>query len=319
MKITIISLDNWGFNKYIAVALKANGHKVNHIDFNKFKYTYPSFFHRIYNFLLKAFFRKNLKTKFHGKKIIERLKELDEIQDVILTIKGDHIDLKTLKELKNYTKKSIAFFNDNTSRCPKIIPAIPLFDKVYSFEKADCKKYNLNFCTNWIYNFNPDAVVPENFDYKVFNITSMDRKRLPTISRIAKELKLKQLAYKIIIYDRKKTATDRNLQFISKKLPLDEVNEYIEKSQSLLDIHRKGQQGLTFRVFESLGLQKKLITTNSDVKNYDFYNPNNILVIDENKPEVPVSFFETRYEKIPDDIIHRYFVANWAEQLIKDL
>ena len=38
MKITIISLDNWGFNKHIQDNLEKNGHTVNHIDFNKFIY-----------------------------------------------------------------------------------------------------------------------------------------------------------------------------------------------------------------------------------------------------------------------------------------
>jgi DNA-binding NtrC family response regulator len=34
-------------------------------------------------------------------------------------------------------------------------------------------------------------------------------------------------------------------------------------------------------VLESLGLEKKLITTNAEIIHYDFYNPNNILVIDD--------------------------------------
>ena len=54
MKITLVSLDNWGFNSNIAVALEKKGHIIRHIDFNEFKYKYTSFSHRIYNFLLKT-------------------------------------------------------------------------------------------------------------------------------------------------------------------------------------------------------------------------------------------------------------------------
>lgn len=64
MKITIISHDNWGYNNNIAVALKKRGHVVNHIDFNTFKYKYPSFIYRIFNFFLKAFFKKYKKHSF---------------------------------------------------------------------------------------------------------------------------------------------------------------------------------------------------------------------------------------------------------------
>ncbi len=313
MKITIISLDNWGFNKHIKAVLEEKGHIVNHIDFNKFVFIYPNFFYKIYNFILKGVFKKNLKTIFFGKKIIEKLQEIGEIQDVILTIKGDFIDPKSILEFKKYSTRTIAFFNDNTARCPKIIRVIPYFDEVFSFEKKDCKKYNLKFATNWIYNSNNTSET--NFEYQVFNISSKD-KRLPIISRIIEELKSGNINYKILIYDKKYNNKKSNIEYINKHLPLSEVNKYINKTRVLLDVHRAGQEGLTFRVLESIGLHKKLITTNSDIVNYDFYNPNNILVINEKKPVIPISFFETNYEEIPKEIFEKYTLGGWVEKIL---
>ena len=94
------------------------------------------------------------------------------------------------------------------------------------------------------------------------------------------------------------------------------MNTYIKKSKVLLDVNRNGQEGLTFRVLESLGLNKKLITTNSDIINYDFYNPNNILVINEKKPVIPISFFETNYEEIPKEIFEKYTLEGWVEKIL---
>ena len=168
MKITLISFDNWGFNQHIAKALEHNNHKVNHIDFSKFKYKYPTFLHRLYNFFLKILFKKNLKTKFYGNCIIDELKKNNEPQDLILTIKGDFIAPEFAIQIKNYTKKSVAFFNDNTKRCPKIIRVLPCFDEVFSFEKEDCKKYNLKFKTNFIYNYEENENVPN--DININNI-----------------------------------------------------------------------------------------------------------------------------------------------------
>ena len=313
MKITIISLDNWGFNKHIKAVLEEKGHIVNHIDFNKFVFIYPNFFYKIYNFILKGVLKKNLKTIFFGKKIIEKLQEIGEIQDVILTIKGDFIDPKSILEFKKYSTRTIAFFNDNTARCPKIIRVIPYFDEVFSFEKKDCKKYNLKFATNWIYNSNNTSET--NFKYQVFNISSKD-KRLPIISRIIEELKSENINYKILIYDKKHKGEKSNIEYITKHIPLSDVNTYIKKSQVLLDVNRNGQEGLTFRVLESLGLNKKLITTNSDIVNYDFYNPNNILVINEKKPVIPISFFETNYEEIPKEIFEKYTLEGWVEKIL---
>ena len=68
MKITIISLDNWGFNKHIKEKLESNCHSVNYIDFNKFIYKYPNLLYKIYNFFLKLFLKKNLKSIHLGKK-----------------------------------------------------------------------------------------------------------------------------------------------------------------------------------------------------------------------------------------------------------
>lgn len=314
MLITLISLDNWGFNNHIAVALQKKGHIVHHIDFNTFLYQYPTPFHKLYNFILKFFFRKNLKNIYYGKEIIKVLEKNVQPQDVILTIKGDFIDPKSILEFKKYTKKSIGFFNDNSYRCPKIIKVIPNFDEVFSFEKEDCQKYHLKFAPNWIYN-SESLVKTDAFKYDIFNISSVD-KRLPILFRITKALSSKDINFKFIIYDKKKKKDDKNITYINKKIPLSEVNNYINNSKVLLDINRIGQIGLTFRVFESLGLNKKLITTNTDIKNYDFYNPNNILIIDEKKPIIPASFFDNNYEKVPAEILNQYTLDGWINRII---
>ncbi|MWB94788.1 hypothetical protein GON26_10460 [Flavobacterium sp. GA093] len=310
----MISLDNWGFNNHIAITLEKKGHNVQHINFNRFEYHYPNFFYRIYNFILKTLFKRNLKTEHFGKKIIENLEEIGQKQDLILIIKGDFIDPKSILKIKKYSKKTIAYFNDNTYRCPKIKRVIPFFDEVFSFEKEDCEKYNLKPATNWIY-AQPTKRENKNFDYQIFNIISLDR-RLPILNKIADNLKSKNIKYKIFVYDKKQHHKKTNLEYINNHISLEEIEEYINRSQVLLDVNRKNQSGLTFRVFESIGLEKKLITTNTDIVNYDFYNANNILVIDEKSPDIPISFFEKKYEKIPEAIFHKYTKEGWIENVI---
>lgn len=313
MKITLISLDNWGFNQHIADALTERGHLVHHINFDAFLYKYPSFYYKIYNFFLKLFFRKNLKHLYYGKEILKRLEKLGK-QDLILTLKGDFIDSESIKEFKNYTTKSIAFFNDNVRRYPNIANVIPLFDEVYSFEKEDCQKYNLKFKTNFIYS----NIKTENtsFKYQLFNVSSRD-KRTNTIINIAQKLKENGIVAKIMILDNKnKMANSTIVDVIRKPLNLTEVNQYIKNAKVLLDIHREKQSGLSFRVFESLGLQKKLITTNQDIKNYDFYNPNNILVVENNNVNFISNFFQSNYEEISNEIIDKYQIDNWIEEFI---
>lgn len=314
MHITLISLDNWGLNKHIAASLDKQGHTVQHIDFNAFKYKYPSILHRAYNVILKTFFKTNLKHLHYGREILKKLRENNQKQDVILTIKGDFINPKSILEFKKYTDKSVGFFNDNIYRCPKIKRVLHCFDEVFSFEKEDCANYNLKFAPNWIYNSeNPSG--KKYFDYDAFNISSID-KRLPILKRIASNLASQNINFKFIVYDKKHKEDDKNITYIENHMPLTEVNDYISRSKVLFDISRLGQIGLTFRVFESLGISKKLITTNADIKNYDFYNPNNILIIDENNPVIPATFFDNEYEKIPESIYNKYTLEAWCKNII---
>ena len=156
----------------------------------------------------------------------------------------------------------------------------------------------------------------QSIDYQIFNISSKDN-RSPIISKITTILKKKNINYKVIVFDTENKDSDPNIEYTTKHIPLSEVNNYINNAQVLLDINRKGQKGLTFRVFESLGLEKKLITTNSDIINYDFYNPNNILIIDEKNPNIPIDFFNNDYQKIPEAILKKYTIEGWINQVLK--
>lgn len=313
MRITLISSDSWGYDNNIAVTLEKKGHIVNHINFNTFRYKYPNFLYRIYNFFLKKIVKKNIKNIHSGNEINKRIENIGEIQDIILVIKADFIDPDCILEFKKHTKKTIAYFNDNIRRCPKILRVIPCFDEIYSFEKEDCEKYNLKFISNWIYQEENQNIYDGKFDYEVFNISSKDN-RYKTISKVADELKRINIPSKILVHDKKgKNNNTNNIEFISKHIQIAEVNDYIKRSKLLLDIQRKEQNGLTFRVFESMGLGKKLITTNHNIVNYDFYNPNNILVIDEENINLDTDFFETDYEPIPEEIFKKYTINNWVE------
>lgn len=314
MKITIISYDNWELNNHLKKSLEQKGHVVRHINFFEFKHKYPDFKTKLYNFILKTFTNKNIKNFYYGNKILKKLEENTEIQDVILTLKGDFIDPKSILKFKRHTKKSIAYFNDSIARYPKIKQVISSFDEVYSFEKADCKKYNLKFITNWIYPIKTNYT--KNEQYQVYNISSKD-KRETLLSKIANILKENDIRYKIIIFDKKNKNKYPNLEYTSTQIPLDQVNANLFNSQILLDINRDGQKGLTFRVFESVGLEKKLITTNPDIKNYDFYNPNNIMVINEKKIDIPLTFFNNEYEKIPEILFNKYSLEGWISEVIK--
>jgi hypothetical protein len=314
MKITLISLDVLGINNEIYKALKRLGYDdVKHINFYSFIYKYPSIYHRLKNFFLKTFFNYDIKKEHLSKEILNILSK-DEKQDKILMLNSNFLLPHIIKKIKPHTNELIAFFNDNVERIPKIKKVAPYFDKVYSFEPYDCEKYGYNFLTNYIFKENDSK--ENKIEYEVFNISSYS-KRINILYRIALKLDEINVSHNFIIFGKKKNSNKNKINFTTSYIDMENVNDLVSKCNILLDIHREGQNGLSFRVFESIGNKKKLITTNNDIKNYDFYNPNNILIIDSKNIILPKSFFEKKYEPIPNAIYRKYLIENWTKTILK--
>lgn len=311
MKITLISLDVLGINDEITKSLKKQGHEVNHINFHNFRYKYPTSFHRVLNFFGKTFFKFDIKKKHLNNEILKRLGELGK-QDKILMLNANFLLPYIIKNIKPHANELIAFFNDNIKRIPKILKVAPFFDVVFSFEPNDAKTHDFKFATNYIFK---EAKSPVKVDYEVFNISTFsDRSQL--IDDIAIELEQLNITYKIISFGNKKIESNSSVAYVTERVNMDEVNKLVAASNVLLDIHREGQDGLSFRVFESLGNKKKLITTNKDIINYDFYDSNNILVVDKNTIEIPVSFFKNKYKQPPENIYQQYLIDNWVKRIL---
>lgn len=310
--ILLITYDNWGYNQYIADALENKLYEVKHINFHSFKYEYPGIAHKTLNFFTKNLGISNLKHQHYNRIILNELENLEDI-DTSIFIKADFLSKETIEAISKKSKKSVLIISDSINRYPKTKNVLSLFDKVFSFEKKDCKKYNLIFKTNFIYK--TTNAIPSHFKYKVFNISSYD-KRFPILKKIAETLHQMHIKNKIIVFSRKENETPY-IEFSKETLSISKINHYLEQSEIMLDVSRSRQQGLSFRVFESLGLKKKLITTNKDVVNYDFYNAKNIFVIEDvNNIVIPKTFFETKYEEVPDNIISKYLIENWVDELV---
>jgi hypothetical protein len=107
------------------------------------------------------------------------------------------------------------------------------------------------------------------------------------------------------------------------KLSKKQVAQIFKESKSVLDIQRTGQAGLTMRTFEVLASGAILITTNTHIKQTDFYQEEKIVIVDDkpsdkdilnikNKIEQPVSFnrdFANSLEK--------YSVTNWVKEFFE--
>jgi hypothetical protein len=311
MKITIIAPNSFGYIDFLIDALKSKDEvDVTYINFSEFIYTYTSTFDKVKNAITKIIFKKNKKETYVSNCILKSLLE-KETQDFIVVIRPDKLEKSTLFELKKRTKHFYAFYFDAISNFPKKVGLIPLFEKVFSYEKDDVKTYKLEFITNYIYDF--ECSLDENLEHKIFNISSYDE-RFTQLRELANYLKNHAINYNIIVR-KERIIADELVSIVPEYLPLEEVKRLLLKSEILLDIQKSNQKGLSFRVFEALGYEKKLITTNKYVAEYDFYSPHNILIIDPENIKIPESFLDATYKTIPTAILYPYTLEGWIKKV----
>ena len=106
------------------------------------------------------------------------------------------------------------------------------------------------------------------------------------------------------IFDKNLKQFDRKkLSF--KKLEHSEIGEIYRNTFAVLDINKPFQLGLTMRTFEALAAGKKLLTTNSDIENYPFYDAKNIHILDRNNLKIEAGFFQTPFQKLDSEILEK--------------
>jgi hypothetical protein len=98
-------------------------------------------------------------------------------------------------------------------------------------------------------------------------------------------------------------------------LSLDGTIDMLNKCKAILDLNPPYQTSLSSRAVESMVARRKFITINKHIMDYDFYNPNNILLIDIENPVIPKSFLETPYEEVPKDVLYYYSVSGLVDSL----
>ncbi|SIP99122.1 hypothetical protein SAMN05880574_103153 [Chryseobacterium sp. RU37D] len=323
MKICIISYDFWDYDKYIVQTLCKRGIEAHHIKISSV--THSNFNERAVNALSKTFLNKNLKKEKRQRYVLESLEKLGH-QDQILVLNPDTFDIATLEKIRKYTDRLITYLYDNLERVP-VEGRLHFFDKIFSFDISDVEKHSFEKITNYIYlPYLPKE--KQNPQMDLFYITSYDNRRVSLIKQLAKKLINIGMKFQIMVIGKKswkhqlrnlfiKVPENLFLIFSIKKIPHDDLPKYYKNSKVLLDLMREGQYGLSFRIFEAMSLEKKIITDNEAIRSYDFYNPNNILILNENISNLDKTFFETPYQTVPKEIYYRYTLDCWVNKVFE--
>jgi hypothetical protein len=259
---------------------------------------------------------------------------LDEIKgkeyDYFLLIKGEAMPSFFLEKIKedNPGMEMIYYNFDPLTEYPNLISNLKYFDRKFTFEYQDSVQYNLNFRPLFFVdeykNLNQNPQKPE---YNIVFIGSAHTDRYIVGEKVRAAADRHNMRSYFYYYAmgrvafRLKKLIDKNLkQFDIAKVSFDKLNhnqiiDFYKKTKSVLDINKPFQNGLTIRTFEVLASGRKLITTNSDIKNYPFYNSDNILVIDRDNIVLNHDFFETDFRNMDEKTLYMMSLDSFIECL----
>lgn len=247
--------------------------------------------------------------------------------DFVLMIRAEAVTRQFIRDLKSRHRNAVIILYqwDSMTLTKGPVDKLGLFDRVFSFDKRDCEKYSLTFLPLFYmddYKTIARSGTEPKHDFMFVGTIHSDRYEfIKQIARYAQARSMSNYLYLFIpnpVVFYKLKYIDKNLRGAAraefKYVPLgkSETVQAVANSRMVIDAEHPAQLGLTMRTIEMLGAGRKLITTNADILNYDFYHPNNILVVNRKRVEIPDSFIEAEYVEVEPSVYEKYGVHHWV-------
>lgn len=329
LKIALIAPSFFSYDKAIAKMIECFGHEVVIFDDRPSNTNLSKILIR-----LKLHFFLRRKIKNHKEKIIEKIQK--EKVDCLFVISPEVFDVAMVDEIKknNPNIKIILYLWDSILNKSNTKSLVNSLDTVYSFDRRDCEiyprlKFHPLFFEDLFYTFLGESEKK----YKIAFIGSYHSNRFNLV-----ELKQKLSRFFLHLYVQGDIVrVFRSLTLILnprtfyyfwknttlKKLNKEEVANIFKASKVIIDYQHPDQCGLTCRTFEALASGCQLMTTNSDIVNYDFFD-NELIYVMKDEKDISLSFVDKEVSRekllLMKESISRYSLQSWvAEVLISNL
>ncbi|TOM97333.1 hypothetical protein [Vibrio parahaemolyticus] len=256
--------------------------------------------------------------------IITNLEQEDVTDIFIVNAEAVNVSIINRMRSKFFKAKFTLYMWDSVKNKNKVKNIVDLFDEVYSFDPSDCESDSRFKFEPLFYGHeyaNEKANYHEDIEFSF--IGSIHSDRVNIVFNVLESIgdgfvylfspsKLFTLLKCITGKDRLRYLTNVKYQ----KMSIQEVSDIFSRSKCVLDINHPNQNGLTMRTFEVLGAGKKLITTNENIKSYDFYNKKQVLIIDRNnvsKSDVNAFINSDVHDYV---VMDKYRIDNWIKRIL---
>jgi hypothetical protein len=249
--------------------------------------------------------------------------------DYILVRHGYQLSAAFYKKLRalNPNALFVNFHWDSLKDSYNYIPIIHCFDKIYSFDYNDCRnnkklQYLPLFFTDEYLDHQTQTQSTFKYDL-VFIGAWRNKERYHLIQNTKNWCEQHQLRFYYYLY----LSLVRQFWAVkngeipkkakSKHLSHQQILKLFEVSNVIIDFPSSFQSGLTIRTFEALGAGKKLITTNKNIIQEPFYNPEYISVFDPEKRNLDVDFIKSIPTISIKDKMKNYSIESYLYKLLE--
>lgn len=250
--------------------------------------------------------------------------------DYILICRGEAFTPLTIQHLKKEfpSAKVLLYFWD-ILRCADVRFNIPYADRAMSFDPQDAEENDgLEFRPTFFVNDYLEVVDKPVDKNDICFIGTLHSNRHKIIRKIEKSFTDKGFRFYKYLYVPSPLVYIKD--FITKfpYISLSEVHfapisvpdtvKVLNETKAIFDINYTAQKSLSTRAYEAMAARRKYITTNPEVQKYEFYNPNNIAVVDLNNLTLPENFLSTPFEPVSEDVLYKYSVSGLVDDLFNE-
>lgn len=344
VRVLLVTPQFYGIEKRIKSVLEELNYEVTWFE-NK---TLPFDYHGTnskFKFLRRAFYFLLSPYKSYLRRELRKIE--NPVFDILFSINANVICPYLFKKLKNINPQlySVLFLWDSFSMY-YWTKELKLFDKVFTFDPSDSLNYQIEYKPNFYIkrNINPS----HKNEYDLFFVGKFSPDRLAIIDKIVNLAEMSGIkryvklwpAYRIIFHSQLiyrlfkrsnfKNNWIKNYQlnfeavegimqreyFVAESLSYEDIQDNLLSSNVILDIPYKWQTGYTHRIIEALANGKKVITTNSNIKNERFYNSEQIHIIDIQNPEFDSAWLKNKLTFSVDSYFSDLELSTWLKSMI---
>lgn len=189
-------------------------------------------------------------------------------------------ELEKCKSLNKSIKISLYLLNAMDAKSPimnGVRPKIAKFnwDNIYTIDTKDAEKYGYKYLGFNYYSAHNIIPITPDKSSDVFFVGGLKGGRTHLIYDLYEHLVSKGITcdFYLMPIDDKNVKRLQGIYYYKTWRPYEEILQHVQQTKCIIEIIQGGQSGATLRYLEAVCMNKKLLTNNSNIVNFPFYNP----------------------------------------------